>query len=64
MWEAGRGRVLIVTSNGAARFALISDEALRSQASGLPSLKLRTGAYGVIAREQGRLRLVAWDRRP
>jgi probable phosphoglycerate mutase len=64
LWETGRGRVLIVTSNGAARFALISNEALRSQASGLPSLKLRTGAYGVIAREQGRLRLVAWDRRP
>lgn len=64
LWEAGQGRVLIVTSNGAARFALLSDEALRSQAPGLPSLKLRTGAYGVIVREQGGLRLVAWDRRP
>ena len=64
LWETGGGRVLIVTSNGAGRFALLSDEALRRQASGLPSLKLRTGAYGVIAREQGRLRLVAWDRRP
>lgn len=63
LWKAARGRVLIVTSNGAARFALLSDETLRSQASGLPSLKLRTGAYGVIAREQGALRLIAWDQR-
>lgn len=64
LWETGPGRVLIVTSNGAARFALLSDQALRHQASSLPSLKLRTGAYGVIAREQGGLRLVAWDQRP
>ena len=64
LWEAGQGRMLIVTSNGAARFALFSDEELRRQAAELPSLKLRTGAYGVIARERGRLRLVAWDRRP
>jgi probable phosphoglycerate mutase len=63
LWDAGSGHMLIVTSNGAARFALLSTEALRSQASDLPSLKLRTGAYGVIAREQGALRLIAWDRR-
>ena len=62
--RTGRGHVLIVTSNGAARFALLSDHALRSQASRLPSLKLRTGAYGIIARDHGALRLVAWDQRP
>jgi probable phosphoglycerate mutase len=64
LWKTGRGHVLIVTSNGAARFALLSDERLRGQASALPSLKLRTGAYGSIAREQSDLRLIAWDRRP
>jgi probable phosphoglycerate mutase len=64
LWKAGRGHVLIVTSNGAARFAVLSDERLRRQASALPSLKLRTGAYGSIVREQGDLRLIAWDRRP
>lgn len=64
LWRTGQGRVLIVTSNGAARFALLSDETLQRQASGLASLKLRTGAYGVIAREQGALHLMAWDRRP
>jgi probable phosphoglycerate mutase len=64
LWKTGRGHVLIVTSNGAARFALLSDERLRSRASALPSLKLRTGAYGSIAREQGELRLITWDRRP
>lgn len=64
LWKTGRGHVLIVTSNGAARFALMSDEQLRGQAAALPSLKLRTGAYGTIVREQGGLRLIAWDRRP
>ncbi len=64
LWESGSGRVLIVTSNGAARFALLSDAALRNQASALLSLKLRTGAFGVIARERSGLRLVGWDRRP
>ncbi|HWU72815.1 MAG TPA: histidine phosphatase family protein [Sphingomonas sp.] len=64
LWKSGHGHVLIVTSNGAARFALLSEERLRDQAAALPSLKLRTGAYGSIAREQGELRLIAWDRRP
>ena len=64
LWKTGRGHVLIVTSNGAARFALLSDERLRGQASAHPSLKLRTGAYGSIARERGQLLLIAWDRRP
>ena len=46
------GTVLIVTSNGAARFALL--------ALGLPPAKLRTGAYGEIADAQ----VMAWDVRP
>ena len=64
LWKRGAGRALIVTSNGAARFALLSDAGLRAQAAGLPSLKLRTGAYGTIVRDAGGLRLVDWDRRP
>ncbi len=51
--------VLLVTSNGAARFALI--------AFGLASrpLKLRTGAYGIIeVGSDGVFRLVEWDKRP
>jgi broad specificity phosphatase PhoE len=42
--------VLLVTSNGAARFALLADPALRTAADALPSLKLPTGGYGVIRR--------------
>jgi probable phosphoglycerate mutase len=64
LWTQGAGRVLIVTSNGAARFALLSDDGLSRQAAALPSLKLRTGAYGTIVRDAGGLRLLAWDRRP
>lgn len=64
LWAHGAGRVLIVTSNGAARFALRSDVALQRQAAVLRSLKLRTGAYGVIVRDTAELRLLDWDRRP
>lgn len=64
LYASPGGRVLIVTSNGAARFALLADAALHAQAAGLPSLKLRTGAYGTILRQGGRLRLRDWDRRP
>ncbi|MEG3178418.1 histidine phosphatase family protein [Sphingomonas sp. RB3P16] len=64
LWETGAGDIVLVTSNGAARFALLSDPALYAQAAALPTLKLRTGAYGTIVREQGRLRLVDWNRRP
>ena len=53
------GAVLLVTSNGAARFALLAAGLARG------GLKLRTGAYGVIeAGSDGPLRLVEWDRRP
>lgn len=51
---------LLVTSNGAARFALL--------AAGLEvasSLKLATGAYGAICKGlDGRLDVVEWGRRP
>lgn len=47
-----RGTILLVTSNGASRFALV--------ALGLPPARLRTGAYGEII--DGRL--TAWDLRP
>ena len=54
------GTVLLVTSNGAARFALL--------AAGLaegPTLKLATGAYGVIGRnETGAFHLISWGLRP
>jgi broad specificity phosphatase PhoE len=46
------GTALLVTSNGAARFALL--------ALGERPAKLRTGAYGVIED----LRVTAWDVRP
>lgn len=64
LWASDGGHVLVVTSNGAARFALRSDAALHAQAAALSSLKLRTGAYGVIERRAGALRLTTWDRRP
>lgn len=46
------GTVLLVTSNGAARYARL--------ALGLPPARLRTGAYGEITRE----RVASWDIRP
>lgn len=55
----GEGAELLVTSNGAARFALLASE--------LPptSLKLRTGALGELAVESdGEVRLIRWDERP
>ncbi|BBD00854.1 MULTISPECIES: histidine phosphatase family protein [Sphingobium] len=57
--EGGAGVDLLVTSNGAARFALI--------AAGLPlgALKLRTGAFGELAvAPDGMVTLVRWDERP
>ncbi len=55
---------LLVTSNGAARFALLADAVLMTQACALPSLKLRTGAFGIIQSSDAGLQCVAWDRRP
>lgn len=51
-FATARGTTLLVTSNGAARFALL--------ALGKPPAKLRTGAFGEIV--DGRI--VAWDIRP
>ena len=56
--------VLAVTSNGAARFALLSDPALSGQLRKLDSLKLLTGAFGIIAPDpQGAWRIAAWNER-
>lgn len=64
LYDAGGARTtLLVTSNGAARFALHADPVLAVQAEALPSLKLRTGAFGVIGQGRDGLRLIAWDRR-
>jgi probable phosphoglycerate mutase len=62
--EVGDGNTLLVTSNGAARFALLADAALSVEASRLSSLKLRTGAYGVIEITNAAPHLAMWDRRP
>lgn len=56
--------LLLVTSNGAARFALLADPALHAQARSLPSLKLRTGAFGRIVIDTSGVHLAEWDRRP
>ncbi|QCI93592.1 histidine phosphatase family protein [Novosphingobium sp. EMRT-2] len=57
--------VLLVTSNGAARFALLADPALSKAAEALPSLKLPTGGYGMIRRNaDGRLEVPVWGQRP
>jgi broad specificity phosphatase PhoE len=55
--DGGQGADLLVTSNGAARFALL--------ALGLAPRKLRTGAFGELAlAADGAVRLVRWDERP
>ncbi len=57
--------ILLVTSNGAARFALLADPVLARAAQALPHLKLPTGSYGVIQRgEDGLLQITAWGVRP
>lgn len=63
--DAAPGPTLIVTSNGAARFALLSDAALTANISSLPSLKLPTGGYGIIRRNhEGGLEVPVWGKRP
>lgn len=53
---------ILVTSNGAARFALLARPDIAGQSS---SLKLRTGAYGEMRRDpSGAIRILDWDRRP
>lgn len=56
------GDALLVTSNGAARFALLADAALADSAAG--SFKLRTGAWGRIVLDGDATRLAEWDVRP
>jgi len=62
---AGAAPVLLVTSNGAARFALMADADLQAAAAALPALKLPTGSYGAIKRSGiGALELAEWGKRP
>lgn len=65
--DAGRaapGEQLLVTSNGAARFALLAHPGLAHDARALPSLKLRTGAWGRLRWSGDRWRIERWDERP
>ncbi|WBO23043.1 histidine phosphatase family protein [Sphingomonas abietis] len=66
LFATDAGPTLLVTSNGAARFALLADPALTGSGTGAPGrMKLPTGAYGVIRRAAGgALALVEWGRRP
>jgi Fructose-2,6-bisphosphatase len=59
------GPTLLITSNGAARFALMADDALAAASANLSSLKLPTGGYGEIWRDgTGALSIGAWGLRP
>jgi broad specificity phosphatase PhoE len=58
------GDTLLVTSNGAARFALLADDRLADTARARGSFRLRTGAWGTIVLDRGIARLAAWDVRP
>lgn len=56
------GDVLLVTSNGAARFALL---ALLDPTDRPEQIKLRTGSYGIISSDNAGLRRLSdWNRRP
>ncbi|MGG2007496.1 histidine phosphatase family protein [Novosphingobium resinovorum] len=58
LFSTALGEVLIVTSNGAARFGLVAAGLTETGPAGL---KLRTGSYGIIRRERdGVLRLADW----
>ena len=60
IFKEEQGPILFVTSNGAARFALIAAELARPA-----GMKLPTGAYGVIHRAPGGgLDVATWGRRP
>jgi len=62
---SGDGATLLVTSNGAARYALLSEPQLNQAAGDLASLKLPTGGFGILERDHDeRWRLVEWGRRP
>jgi len=55
---------LLVTSNGAARFAVLASPDLAEQARALPSLRLRTGAWGRLRWSGERWLIERWDERP
>lgn len=62
--SAGDGPVLIVTSNGIARFALTA-AGLKPDSRQHENLKLKTGAYGVFRLDEaGDLSLSDWNIRP
>ena len=56
------GTILLVTSNGAARFALAA-LGLRA-GDNAKTAKIRTGSYGLVELVGGQFRLVGWDMRP
>jgi probable phosphoglycerate mutase len=59
------GSTLIVTSNGAARFALLAEPQLVAASSRLATLKLPTGGYGIVQRHgSGAWHVPIWGRRP
>jgi broad specificity phosphatase PhoE len=59
-----QGPALLVTSNGAARFALVA-AGLAADPDSASGMKLPTGGYGVIRRApDGSLRLAGWGMRP
>lgn len=53
--------VLIVTSNGIARFVL---DAMTNHQTELDSIKLKTGAYGLVHAEGASIELRSWNVRP
>ena len=60
------GPTLLVTSNGAARFALLAiEQAAFSGQAASAGMKLPTGSYGVIRRtSEGTLDVPVWGKRP
>ncbi len=63
--DADRDPVLLVTSNGAARFALMADPELQAAAGDLATLKLPTGGYGIVRRSRsGGFEVTVWGERP
>jgi probable phosphoglycerate mutase len=55
-----KGDILVVTSNGIARFALDAVDQIVVDAP----RKLRTAAYGIIEIKNGKSRVASWDVRP
>jgi broad specificity phosphatase PhoE len=56
------GTLLLVTSNGAARFALAALGL--KHGDNRTGVKFRTGSYGLIDVRDGQFRLIGWDMRP